>query len=149
MGGEVAKIDESNNYSPEQVRETKIIDRKDVKDVQSLKDYYNGAPEEEKQKLVKEFKSYVEPDLKQAPRLNGSVEEEESSELWEDEFRDLNELQEFRQVFEKALDDHPNTDWASRVAIDNMVYRHMRDSEDQIKETVEKSASDKNIDKDK
>jgi hypothetical protein len=58
-------------------------------------------------------------------------------------------LQEFRQVFEKALDDHPNTDWASRVAIDNMVYRHMRDSEDQIKETVEKSASDKNIDKDK
>jgi hypothetical protein len=81
MGGEVAKIDESNNYSPEQVRETKIIDRKDVKDVQSLKDYYNGAPEEEKQKLVKEFKSYVEPDLKQAPRLNGSVEEEESSEL--------------------------------------------------------------------
>lgn len=149
MGGEVAKIDESNNYSPEQVRETKIIDRKDVKDVQSLKDYYNGAPEEEKQKLIKEFKSYVEPDLKQATRLKGSIEEEESSELWEDEFRDLNELQEFRQVFEKALDNHPNTDWASRVAIDNMVYRHMRDSEDQIKETIEKSASDKNIDENK
>ena len=135
----VNEVAKSNEYSRESVKE---ISREDIKNVEELKNYYNQASEDEKQRLNNEFSQNLRNELNNDPELKSALEWEEiiDSEIRDDDTKNLENL----KTLQNTLDAYPNLPEANRKAVEDMVYGPFKNSEEEIKNVL--SGEDKNID---
>ena len=112
----VNKIAESNDYKDS----VDLVDAKSKKDFDDFKNYYESSTEEKKNALNEKFKTYMNEELKNDPKLkdkiNGS-ETEESAEISEQDIADLNTVRNLTDVFNS----YPNISSPEHRAIKKMV----------------------------
>lgn len=118
----VNKIAESNDYKDS----VDLVDAKSKKDFDDFKNYYESSTEEKKNALNEKFKTYMNEELKNDPKLkdkiNGS-ETEESAEISEQDIADLNTVRNLTDVFNS----YPNISSPEHRAIKKMVDEYIKD----------------------